>query len=93
VAVVVVLIVVLFAGRTVVNLVTKGATSGLSGASTCRDYLASSDTQAKAAVMKDLYIKRDKAELASDPFIVQNTEYFCGQRPDTNLADLATMRG
>lgn len=93
VAVAVVLIVVVFAGRAVVNIVTDAGTSGLNDTSTCRDYLASSDTRAKAAVMKDLYLKRNKPELASDPFIIQNTEYFCGKRPDTKLGDLATMRG
>jgi hypothetical protein len=77
----------------VVNLVVGGSDAHLTGSSTCRDFLASSDTAAKAAIMKQLYLSRNKPELAADPFIIQNAEYFCGNRPDAKLADIVAARG
>ena len=93
VAVIVVLIVVFFVGKAIVVTIADQVGGGLAGSSTCEEYLASSDAAEKARVMKDLYLDQGKPELAADPFIVQNTEYFCGQRPKTTLEKLATARG
>jgi hypothetical protein len=92
VAIAVVFIVVIFVGRAIVlNVMDSGATNGgLSGDSTCTDYLASADMAAKAEVMKGLYLELGETDQAADPFIVQNTEYFCSSRPNMTLADLAT---
>jgi hypothetical protein len=93
VAVIVVLIVVFFVGKAIVVTIADGVGGGLSGSSTCEDYLASADSADKSRVMKDLYLDQDKPELAADPFIIQNTEYFCGQRPKMTLEKLASARG
>ena len=93
VAVAVVLIVVLL-GRGAYLVVTSLAGGiTLSEGSTCADFLASSDAQAKTGVMKELYVARDHPELAADPFILQNTEYQCGSRPETTLGQLADLVG
>jgi hypothetical protein len=42
--------------------------------------------------MKKLYLSKDKPHLAADPFINQNTEYFCGNSPKTTLDRLASIR-
>jgi hypothetical protein len=93
VAVIFVVIVVFFVGRAIVVTIADGMGGGLSGSSTCEEYLASSDPVEKSRVMKDLYLDQGKAELAADPFIIQNTEYFCGQRPKWTLEKLAAARG
>jgi hypothetical protein len=67
-----------------------GSGGGLSGSSTCRDYLASSDSADKASVMKQLYLGDGKTHLAADPFIIQNTEYYCGNAPNITLSQLAS---
>jgi len=69
------------------------AGAGLSGKSTCTQYLQSADEDTKAAVMKQLYLAKNKPQLAADPFINQNTEYFCGERPSMTLEHLADVRG
>jgi hypothetical protein len=89
----VVIIALILVGRVVVNVLEGLPGQGLSGDSTCRDYLASTDVGEKQRVMKALYLERDKPSLAGDPFIIQNTEYYCGNRPDDTLADVATNRG
>ena len=90
------LIIALVIGAIVACLVGKAllasAGGGLNGSSTCRDYLASSDTGEKVSVMKSLYLNANKPQLAADPFIVQNTEYFCGNSPDTTLSQLVAAR-
>jgi hypothetical protein len=93
VAVIVVLIVVFFVGKAIVVTIAEGVGGGLSTSSTCEDYLASADSADKARVMKDLYLEQGKPELAADPFIIQNTEYSCGQRPQMTLEKLAAARG
>jgi hypothetical protein len=59
-------IVVCIIGRTLLSSV--GA--GLDGSSTCRDYLASSDTSDKVSVMKSLHLNANRPQLAADPFII-----------------------
>ena len=76
-------------GRALLNSTTAG---GLTGNSTCQDFLASADTAAKAEVMKRLYLADNKPHLAADPFMIQNTEYFCGNSPNMTLARLASVR-
>jgi hypothetical protein len=74
----VVVLVIFFVGRAVI--VTVGNVlnaSTLNGSSTCADYIGSSDQRQKMQVMKDLYLKLGKTEQAADPFIIQNTEYYC----------------
>jgi hypothetical protein len=65
----------------------------LGGNTTCSQYLASTDSEAKAGVMKQLYLARNKPQQAGDPFIIQNTEYYCGNNPRTTLAQLADAVG
>ena len=89
VVVIVALVVVFVVGKTLLAAV---AAASLSGSSTCADYLQSADEAGKAAVMKKLYLGKDKPHLAADPFINQNTEYFCGNSPKMTLDRLATVR-
>ncbi|WP_030439569.1 hypothetical protein [Actinoplanes subtropicus] len=86
---VVVALVVIFVLKAVAGAVGGG---GLSGKSTCTEFLQSADDAAKAAVMKQLYLAKNKPQLAADPFINQNTEYFCGERPTMTLEHLADIR-
>ena len=74
--------------RGLIGAVSSG--SGLDGSSTCQDFLASSDTASKASVMKSLYLADSKPHLAADPFIIQNTEYYCGNAPKITLSQLAS---
>jgi hypothetical protein len=85
---------ILFIGRKVYVAVDNAASSaaGLNGGSTCADYLASADDQDKARTMKKLYLAANKPQLAGDPFILQNTDYFCSSSPKTTLAHLAEVR-
>lgn len=76
--------------QSVLQTVTTG--SGMSASTTCRDFLAA-DTNSQAQIMKKVYLDANKPSLASDPFIVQNAEYFCGQEPDVTLGHLAASRG
>ena len=76
---VVVIALVLFIGRAVVIGVGNFLEANtLNGSSTCADYIGSSDDRQKVQVMKDLYLKYGKTEQAANPFIIQNTEYVCG---------------
>lgn len=76
---VVVIVAILFIGRAILGGV-KGAIAenSLSGTSTCAQYIASTNQNEKAKVMKDLYLKYNKPQQAADPFIIQNTDYICG---------------
>lgn len=65
--------------------------SGMSANTTCRDFLAA-DSNSQAQIMKKVYLDANKPSLASDPFIVQNAEYFCGQAPNMTLGHLAESR-
>jgi len=70
------------------NVTTGG---GMSANTTCRDFLAA-DSNSQAQIMKKVYLDANKPSLASDPFIVQNAEYFCGQAPNMTLGHLAESR-
>lgn len=91
---VVVVIAVLLIGKNIILPALSAVTSGsLSGSSTCRDYLASADREDKVSVMKHLYLAHNKPHQAADPFIVENTEYYCGNSPNTTLDSLARQVG
>lgn len=89
-------IIALVIGAILVCVVGKAILSslggGLDGSSTCQDYLASSDTSDKMSVMKSLYLNAHKPQLAGDPYIIQNTEYFCGNSPNMTLSQLVAAR-
>jgi hypothetical protein len=84
--VIVALIVVCLIGRSILSATTGGLTSS----STCQDFLQSSDNADKASVMKKLYLAENKPHRAADPFIIQNTEYYCGNSPNTSLSKLTS---
>jgi hypothetical protein len=89
VVVIVAVIAACLIGRSLLN---SASTGGLTASSTCQDYLQSADVAAKQKVMKKLYLDKNKPHLAADPFIIQNTEYFCGNSPKTTLGQLAAAR-
>jgi hypothetical protein len=76
-------------GKAVLGGIESG---GLNGDSTCADFLQSADQQQQAAAMKKIYLAKGKPHLAADPFIIQNTDYFCGNSPKTTLNHLADAR-
>ena len=58
---------------------------GITGSSTCADYLQTSqDVQYESA--EKIAIAENNGQAAGDPFIVENTEYTCGQNLNTELA-------
>lgn len=60
---------------------------GITGNSLCRDYLvASQDVQYRAA--ERVAIAMNFSEAAGNPFIVQSTEYACGENLNVKLATL-----
>lgn len=91
---VIVIIAVLFLGKGVYTLVASGIDkvsvgTTLTGDSTCSDFIASSDQEAKTGIMKQLYLELNQPKVAADPFIIQNTEYQCGSNPRTTLRSMA----
>lgn len=86
----------LLAGRTVINNLTSnepgdpvgGSTPALTGAHTCRDFLAA-DQPTQLATLKRVYLDAGDAESAGDPFILQNGQYTCGRAPNMKLEKLA----
>ena len=93
VAIATVLIVVLLGRVAYVAVSNLAGGSGLDEDSTCAEFLSSSDVQAKTGVMKELYLAREKPQIAADPFIIQNTDYQCGNRPEITLGELADLVG
>lgn len=75
--------------QSVLQDVTSG--TGMNANTTCREFLAA-DTGSQAEIMKKVYLDANKPNLAGDPFIVQNADYFCGQEPDVTLGQLAASR-
>jgi hypothetical protein len=65
----------------------SGSGPSVSGTTTCREWLGL-DYQTQSDVMKKLYLAADKPNRAADPFIVENTQYACGSRPDNTLNQL-----
>jgi hypothetical protein len=39
-----------------------------------------------------LYLENDKPKLAADPFIIQNTEFYCRSNTRITLAEMAKAR-
>lgn len=88
----VVLAAILLVGAIGKSLLGAVESAGLSGKSTCADFLRSADPQAQAGAMKKIYLDQNKPHLAADPFIIQNTEYYCGSSTTMTLDHLAAQR-
>ncbi|HEY0640571.1 MAG TPA: hypothetical protein VGD67_23320 [Pseudonocardiaceae bacterium] len=75
-------------GRAVVVTLAGEEEAGLTGSSTCREFLAAGP-QVQLEALKKVYLDAGRADLAGDVFILQNGQYMCGQAPSRTLDSLA----
>lgn len=75
-------------GGTAVVTLTGNDKPTLDGSSTCREFLAASPA-AQTDALKRVYLANDRADLAGDPFVLQNGQYSCGSAPSLTLDGMA----
>ncbi|WP_405726703.1 hypothetical protein OG607_23310 [Streptomyces sp. NBC_01537] len=88
------IVALIWGGAKVVNQITSddgNAPGNLTATSTCRQWLlADPTTQRQSAI--DIALQAGNTEAARDVFIMENTQYTCGNSPDATLGNVFKLR-
>ncbi|WP_329547829.1 hypothetical protein OG548_30770 [Streptomyces sp. NBC_01356] len=87
------IVALIWGGGKIINNITSDDDSAgsLTSTSTCRDWLlADPTTQRKSAI--DIALQAGNTEAARDAFIMENTQYTCGNSPDATLGNVFKVR-